>query len=140
MSESMCDEQEPDDLQNCGGIEIGVNPFTEPDQLCENFVFELGPTRDCSFLSRLLERKPAEWIGLDQLCDGLPTLPDGARELIDRIPNRIVLCLLEWAGAQLHSDHPTHVILAADMTSMWFQMMLTSAICRQKTTARRGWT
>ena len=105
-------------------ISIEANPNAESDELCDHFFIELDPIRDGDFLRRLIAVAPAKWVSLENLCDGLPNLPDGAAEIVAQIPGRFVLCHFDWAGAAIDPRQPKHAIAIGDTASMYHRMQL----------------
>ena len=114
-------KEDPDEVED---IEFGVDPDSATDELCDQFCIELDPIRDLDFLRRLTSSDPATWVRLEDICDGLPQLPDGADEILRQVPDRVVLCHFGWAGADMHEHQPSHVVVVGDTLSMYHRMML----------------
>lgn len=122
---------ENDDQHLVNDTTIGVDPYAETDDLCDEFIIALDPIRDAAFLQRATSFASGCWIALEELCTGIEELPYTAEALLKRAPRRIRLCHLPWPGAEVDRQQPSHAIALGDTESMYHRMVLLHVPARE---------
>ena len=108
-------------------IEIGVNPHSAADSLCDEFMLEIDPVSDAKLLRQFFNTAPDEWHPLEQIAEMAPrSLPDYILQLLECAPKQIFMRHSPWIGHSRNSEQPDHLVVIANAASMGCNTFLMS--------------